>query len=165
MCGTGGRRGGTLRHLCEVIRDHGWAVMSFEGNRSRPPWAYTVGLSGRGRPELVVTAMPPRRACRVLNDIAGHLLRTGEPDLAAGERLPGPENLLLEAVHVEVPSVHLTTAVELFGPDIRATQLVHADAHGRWPWRPGWQGPGGRQPVLGPRAGAALLRAADPPGI
>lgn len=163
MCGTCDRPGGHLRHLCEIITEHGWAVMSFEGNGSRPPWAYTVGLTARGRPELVVTAMEPRPARDLLNEVAAHLLHTGEPDLEPGERLPGPGNLLLEAVGVEVPSVHLSTAVDLFGPEIRATQLVHADAQGRWPWGPGWHGPGGRQPVLGPRAGAILSKAANPP--
>lgn len=157
------RRGGHLRHLCEIIGEHGWAVMSFEGAGNRPPWAYTVGLTVRGRPELVVTAMEPHPARDLLNDIAAHLVGTGEPDLTPGERLPGPGNRLLEAVSVEVPSVHLLTAVDLFGPEIRATQLVHADVQGRWPWRPGWQGPGGRQPVLGPRAGATLSRAGNPP--
>ncbi|MFD4198358.1 DUF4262 domain-containing protein [Amycolatopsis thermoflava] len=163
MCGKCDRPGGHLRHLCEIIAEHGWAVISFEGNGYRPPWAYTTGLTGRGRPELVVTAMEPHRARDVLNEVAAHLLRTGEPDLAPGERLPGPGNLLLEAVTVEVPSVHLRTAVDLYGPEVRATQLVHADAQGRWPWRAGWQGPGGRQPVLGPRAGALLMEAATPP--
>ncbi|MDQ0377024.1 DUF4262 domain-containing protein [Amycolatopsis thermophila] len=163
MCGKCGRPSGNLRHLREIIGEHGWAVISFEGNGSRPPWAYTAGLTGRGRPELVVTAMEPHRARGLLDDVAAHLLRTGEPDLEPGERLPGPGNLLLEAVAVEVPSVHLLTAVDLYGPGVHATQLVHADARGRWPWRPGWQGPGGRQPVLGPRAGATLAQAANPP--
>ncbi|NIH82130.1 DUF4262 domain-containing protein [Amycolatopsis viridis] len=163
MGGLCDRRGGHLRHVCEIIGVHGWAVMSFEGNGSRPPWAYTVGLTARGRPELVVTAMAPLPARDVLNDVAAHLLRTGEPDLSPGERLPGPGNLLLEAVAVAVPPVHLRTAADLFGLEIRATQLVHADARGRWPWCPGWHGPGGRQPVLGPRAGAVVAEAVVPP--
>jgi hypothetical protein len=48
--------------------------------------------------------------------------------------------------------VHLVTAVEFFGPRIRALQLVYADNRGHWPWDTGFRGGRGGQPVLGARA-------------
>jgi len=35
---------------------------------------------------------------------------------------------------VAKPSAHLNMAVVLYGNDIRALQLVHADGRGHWPW-------------------------------
>jgi hypothetical protein len=51
------------------------------------------------------------------------------------------------------PEAHLLTAVELYGHEVRALQLVRADDRGRWPWERGHRGGRGGQPVLGPRAG------------
>lgn len=38
----------------DTIRRHGWAVTAVLGDDHEPPFAYTVGLSGFGHPELVV---------------------------------------------------------------------------------------------------------------
>jgi len=46
----------------------------------------------------------------------------------------------------------IVTAVELFGPQITALQLVYADDRGHWPWDMGGRGGRGGQPVLGARA-------------
>ena len=42
-----------LEHLHELIACHGWAVQGVQRDRVHPPWAYTVGLTSNGRPELV----------------------------------------------------------------------------------------------------------------
>ena len=42
-------------HLREVIAAFGWAVQGVEREGRHPPWAYTVGLTGYRKPELVVT--------------------------------------------------------------------------------------------------------------
>jgi uncharacterized protein DUF4262 len=60
----------------------------------------------------------------------------------------GPE---IEIVEVTEPTVHLAIAVEIFGPEIRALQLVYADDRGHWPWDVGFRGGRGGQPVLGVR--------------
>src|SRR5690348_4883007 len=52
---------------------HGWAVQGVERDGRHPPWAYTVGLTPRRRPELVVTGMGLTRATQVLNGMAAHL--------------------------------------------------------------------------------------------
>ena len=73
-----------LEHLRDLIARFGWAVQGVERDRVHPPWAYTVGLTPNGRPELVVTGLPLGRATRLLNDVASHVLhatapRPGEP--------------------------------------------------------------------------------------
>ena len=47
-----------LEHISELIDCYGWAVQGVQRDRIHPPWAYTVGLTLNGRPELVVTGMP-----------------------------------------------------------------------------------------------------------
>ena len=58
-----------LDHIRELIACHGWAVQGVERERVRPPWAYTVGLTSHGKPELVVTGLPLSRATLLLNDV------------------------------------------------------------------------------------------------
>ncbi len=59
---------------------------------------------------------------------------------------------LIEIVRVAEPTAHLLTATELYGPQLRALQVVHADDAGQWPWDRAYRGVRGGQPVLGPRA-------------
>jgi len=58
----------------------------------------------------------------------------------------------LEVVRVDHPDAHLDIALALFGPEVRALQLVWADDRGHWPWHPGFRANKGGQPVLGRRA-------------
>lgn len=139
--------GNYLDHLLGLIRDHGWAVQGVEGDRIHAPWAYTVGLTAYDRPELVVTGLPLPAATQLLNDMAAHALHADAP--VAGEQIPLRGGPLVEVVGLTMPSAHLNMAVELYGPDIRALQLVHTDDRGRWPWQRGFRG---RQPVLGARS-------------
>jgi len=145
-----------LDHMQGLIDRFGWAVVGVEDDQVHPPWAYTLGLTLRGRPELAVTGLPLPRATWLLNTVASYMLDTAIPR-------PGDEVLvegcpLIEVVRVTEPTAHLVTAVELYGPEIRALQLVYADDPGHWPWDAGFRGHHGGQPVLG-------VRAAPPIGV
>ena len=139
-----------LENLRAVIRDRGWAVQGVERDRVHPPWAYTVGLTEHGRPELVVTGLALDRSQDLLNAVAAHLLHADVPP--AGEQVELVGGPLIEYVELAEPSAHLRMAVELYGAELRALQLVHADDRGHWPWDRGYRGGRGGQPVLGPRA-------------
>jgi hypothetical protein len=134
--------------LRDTIRDHGWAVQYVESDRR--PLAYTVGLHGRGLPELLITGLTPDVACRVLNSLA-HMIVDDGTTLAPAMHIDYQDRFLIEVIEVEHPDVHLRFAVELFGPRVRALQLVWADYKGRWPWESGWGHGRRRQPVLGVR--------------
>jgi Domain of unknown function (DUF4262) len=140
-----------LAHMREMIDGHCWAVQGVERDRIHPPWAYTVGLTEHGRPELVVTGLPLTRATLLLNNVASHVLHAEAP--RPGEVVPLIGGPTIEIVEVAVPDAHLFVAVEFYGSEIRALQLVHADSRGRWPWELGYRGVRGGQPVLGVRAG------------
>jgi hypothetical protein len=146
----GGTRLDYLEQLRDLIARYGWAVQGVERDRIHPPWAYTVGLTPNGRPELVVTGLPLGRATRLLNDVASHVLHATAP--RPGEQIPLRGGPVIEIVEVAEPAAHLVTATEFYGPGIRALQLVHADDRGRWPWEVQYRGVQGGQPVLGVRA-------------
>jgi hypothetical protein len=139
-----------LDHMRTLITRHGWAVQGVKRDRIHPPYAYTAGLTPRGRPELVVTGLPLGRATTLLNDVAAHVVHAAAPE--PGEQIALCDGPLIEIVEVAEPAAHLPTAVDLYGPLIHALQLVHADDRGHWPWDRGYRGVRGGQPVLGIRA-------------
>jgi hypothetical protein len=61
------------------------------------------------------------------------------------------EQALLEFVEVDQPDAHLGFAIGLFGPEVRALQIVWRDERGHTPWCPDFDGGRGSQPVLGVR--------------
>jgi hypothetical protein len=148
---------GYLEHIRDMIEQYGWAVQGVEPDRIHPPWAYTVGLTALGRPELAVTGMPITDAAELLNDVAAHCMHAAAPE--PGEQVPLVGGPIVEFVEINVPTAHLLLAVELYGPLIRALQVVHADDRGRWPWDRGYRGGHGGQPVLGRRSAAAMATA------
>jgi Domain of unknown function (DUF4262) len=140
-----------LAHLRRTIARYGWAVQGVERSGIHPPWAYTIGLTQAGCPELVVTGMPFAKAGMLLNGIADHVMHAEAPK--PGERVTLSSGLLIEIVEVAEPAAHLLNAAAVYGSRIRALQIVHADYHDYWPWEPGYRGNGrGGQPVLGVRA-------------
>ena len=152
MCDhPGATRQDYLDHLRSIIGRVGWVVQTVEGDRVRAPYAYTVGLTAHGKPELLVTGMAAYRAVKLLNEFAVHMVHGSVP--AHGEQVALIGGPLTEIVEVEQPSAHLGVAVEFYGSRIRALQIVHADDRGNWPWDLGYRGGRGGQPVLGNRAG------------
>lgn len=132
-----------------IIATHGWFVQGVEKDRHRPSFHYTVGLTEIGLPELLVTGMRHPAAAAFLNGVAHHQFHHGGAELLAGERNRWRDDpAMTETVDVAEPTVHLVTACELYGADVRAVQLVYVDDRGRWPWEVGFRG---KQSVLGPR--------------
>jgi hypothetical protein len=161
----GATRADYLDQVRRVIARYGWAVQEVERDRVHPPWAYTVWLTTFGQPELVATGLSRRRAADLLNGVAAHLLHAAAP--RPGEQVKLVDGPLIQIVEVGEPAAHLAVAVELFGPRIRALQVVHADDRGHWPWDLGYRGVQGGQPVLGKLMTASGVRpggsAAPPP--
>lgn len=134
-----------------AIDCHGWVVQAVEGGRRSAPFAYTVGLTEAGLPELLVTGLAAYRAVAVLDAAAFHWLHA-EPTPGHGEHLD-LRDICVELVDLPHPDAHLVVAVRLYGRQaVTAQQLVRADDRGRWPWERGHRAGRGGQPVLGPRA-------------
>jgi hypothetical protein len=137
-----------LDELRALIRRYGWAIQYVESDRR--PYAYTVGRTFVGLPELLVTGVPPERAAELLHDFGDALV--GALPLTPGERVALSGRDLVELVRVANPDAHMHAAVALYGDEVRAMQLVWSDERGRWPWAPDFNDGRGIQPVLGVRA-------------
>lgn len=134
--------------LRDCVREHGWVIKYVEDDRR--PYAYTVGLHQFGLPELLVTGVTTERALALLDYFLQEAMTEGVPK--PGDRIVLFDPAQVEAVHVDHPDAHLDLAVRLFGPKLRAVQLVWTDMCGRWPWDKEFDFDGLRQPVLGVRA-------------
>jgi hypothetical protein len=104
-------------------------------------------LTGAGAPVMAPSPEVPVAVHRADGQVVLHATAP-----RPGEQIPLRGGPLVEIVTVSEPTAHLVTAVELYGPRIRALQVVHADDRGRWPWEVGYRGVRGGQPVLGKRA-------------
>lgn len=100
-----------LDEVYGIMLMHGWAVQHVECERR--PFAYTVGLTRRGLPELVVTGLSPRRGQRLLN-IAARRALVGDL-LTPGMQTTLPAGPLVETVQVTHPDAHLYCAIAIFG--------------------------------------------------
>ena len=130
-----------------TIDENGWAVQYVEDDRR--PFAYTIGLHARGLDELLVTGVGPQRALLLLNTVASFCVNTAQP--SAGETMSLPD-CIIEFVDVARPDVHLSHAVNIYGPKVRALQLAWVDDGGHSPWCRDFDNGRGSQPVLGNRA-------------
>ncbi len=74
-----------------------------------------------------------------------------EPVPVHGERVCLVEGPCTEVVDVSHPDAYLLVAVNVYGEQVRAQQLVRADERGHWPWERGHRALRGGQPVLGAR--------------
>jgi Domain of unknown function (DUF4262) len=152
MCWKCDNPGGTteeyLAELRQTMLESGWAVQYVESDRM--PFAYTIGLTRYGLPELLVAGVAPRRAARTLNTLGRRAVGGERP--SPGMRIALPAGPLVEMVEVEHPDVYLMFAGAMFGDEVTALQVVWADSRGRWPWAASFDDGRGSQAVLGVRA-------------
>ncbi|MGW0162715.1 DUF4262 domain-containing protein [Mycobacterium sp. NPDC003323] len=132
-----------LRHIAVK---NGWAVQYVE---DQPPFAYTIGLSDAGLPELLVTGLPPERSMLLLNAAAHYMTHKVEP--LPGDTITFPDDSLAEFVEMTAPDVHMGWAVAYHGGPVRGLQIAWRDDRGHSPWCPDFNRGGPRQPVLGIR--------------
>ena len=129
---------------------HGWTVIAVFPTRADPGplFAYTVGLSGKGLPELVIYGLPGPVARRLLNEVARRMVAAKEP-FRGGDEILGvlADELPLVAVGIE-DGGDLNLVRELYGAP-EAVQLVWPDGDGVFPWEAGAQVVSAEQPVRG----------------
>src|SRR5690349_8979695 len=67
----------------EIIGTRGWCIQVVEKERWRPGFAYTVGLTRLGQPELVTTGLPHAAAAQLLNSLAHQAVCHSAPAFVA----------------------------------------------------------------------------------
>ena len=138
-----------LSDLRALIAEHGWAirqVMASPEADGDVQFAYTVGLTAFGHPEVVVMGMPPEHSATFLNLIGDEVRQGG---------VFGHGTVTTEFTSDDAPVVFLTaedtdrlTAVEQVSGTVDALQMVWPDSTGRLPWDPGYRNGPDVQPIL-----------------
>lgn len=136
--------------IMSIIEDVGWAVQGVL-NDDGSGFAYTVGLSPAGFPEIITFGIPMGIAQPILNELAQRMLNGVM--LTAGDVL---DNVIRDHpvtfIEVTDSTTHLTMANRLFGwvdGPVWALQLVWPDLDSRFPWDTGYAIDPHVQPLLG----------------
>lgn len=123
---------GASDELRAAVADCGWVLVSSPPQEDLPASTSTVGLTGRGLPELLVVGLERDVAGALLHELATRLLDgeqvfDGEPvpDLVDGSPDPTLDGTV-------IPDVALP-AVALYGDSVRVRQLLWPDAAGLLP--------------------------------
>lgn len=129
---------GYREELWRLLKRYGWVVQHVSPDGpGEYDYAYTVGLSSRGIPEMVIFGLPTRVAQTILNAAARRALGGDVP--APGTVIRGlVQGYGLAVLEVrDVRGLALVHDVVEAGGLPRACQLVFPDREGRWPWSAG----------------------------
>ncbi|WIM97239.1 DUF4262 domain-containing protein [Actinoplanes oblitus] len=138
----------------EIIQQFGWAVVhvlpSDEDPPGAVPFAYTVGLTAGGHPELIIAGLPPDLGHQLLNEVAGRVHEEGAR-FRHGRRVA---DLIVDQEVVVLagsPTAELWPGAALarYGSGrVRLQQLVWPDPEDRFPWQPAYPAEEYRQPLI-----------------
>ncbi|MEV0896201.1 DUF4262 domain-containing protein [Actinoplanes sp. NPDC049802] len=155
----------------EIIERFGWAVVHVLPGDDDPaetvPFAYTVGLTGYGYPELAIAGVSPEVGHQLLNEVAGRVRDEGL-QLRHGHRIRG----LITGQEVRIVAGDIRAelfpgaALMRYGDDrVRLLQIAWPDPGDRFPWQSGYDAERFPQPTLGVPVTRAGLRCATFRGI
>lgn len=132
-----------LRRQEQILDTVGWAVMHVlpaADTDTTTPFAYTVGLTAHGYPELLIVGLPPEIAHDLLNDLAARVYDKAE-QFSHGQRISdliaGHDAVLVEGEPTDdlLPGV----AIARYGREqVRLLQVIWPDPQGRFPWHAGY---------------------------
>lgn len=142
-----------MRRQQELIDRHGWAVTGVFPAEDDPGvlFAYTIGLTAHGFPELIIAGLDLTTSQLLLNDLARRVFDRAQR-FTAGQRI---SDLLAgyDAVIVEGPATEALypgVAFANYGKDrVTLQQVVWPDQHGHFPWEPEYAIDPQVQPLLG----------------
>src|SRR5689334_16622824 len=131
MTATPDRVDAYLAECRRVIAEHGWMVQGVFPTEDAPgaPFAYTIGMTVAGLPEMVISGLAANTAGAILNTAALlHLDR----ELRAGQTVDGAASVTFRVV--AAPTAEVNTARNLYGAAaVSALQLVWPDKDGAYP--------------------------------
>lgn len=123
------------QRLQDTIGEHGWAIVGVfpAAEAEGAPFCYTVGLTGKGLPELAIYGLDLNTGGGILNGLAQRMVDRGE--LRGGERLEGELEGGLPLAVIDMGDTSELAAVRRFyGAVLAARQIVWPDPQGRMPW-------------------------------
>jgi hypothetical protein len=142
-----------IRRMEQRIDQQGWAVLTHfpADDHAHASFAYTIGLTAQGGPEVIIAGLDPTLSEHLLNDLARRVVERAQR-FTAGQRI---SDVLdgYDAVLVEGPAAGVlrpAAAYVRYGENVvRLLQVVWPDARGRFPWEPGCTLSLHAQPLIG----------------
>lgn len=133
-----GRTDAYLVQVMGIIEAHGWAVQGVFPTAEDPgaTFTYTVGLTAKGLPELLVYGLNPQVATNLLN-MAAQWMIDNERAFATGEPYTGFLAGDYVVRFIDATTGDLAVARRLY-PEVRCLQMVWPDRDGRFPWDDGY---------------------------
>lgn len=132
-------RAAVLAETRAKIAERGWTVIAVfpTAQDQGPSFAYTVGLSGKGLPELAIYGLHGQVAHSLLNEVARRMVESGVP-LQTGDQIEGVlvDDVALVAMEM-TDARDLNLVRECYGAVAAAVQVVWPDADGVLPWEEG----------------------------
>lgn len=134
-----------------LIDKHGWAIQrvvpTVDQDRAMVPFAYTIGLTLTGHPELAMSGnMHAEQLHHILNICARQAMTR--------PYLPGTqvdvEGLLIPMRVIDAPFAETGIGRRYLSKQPRVLQIVWSDAEGAWPATQAWSGVKARQNLFGP---------------
>jgi hypothetical protein len=123
------------REWREGIAQHGWLVIGVFGDDEHLDFQFTVGLTERDLPELIVYGLDSEVGTHALNDVAQRLVdgaRYADGEVVADVLDGNYRTQLWDVTWLQDP---LGAAFALYGQDsVRVRQLVVPDLDDRLPW-------------------------------
>ncbi|WP_067688625.1 DUF4262 domain-containing protein [Actinoplanes awajinensis] len=151
-----------FREQTEIIQQYGWAVVhvlpSDEDPEGTVPFAYTVGLTADGRPELLIAGLPPDLGHQLLNELAGRV-HEEHARFRHGRRV---SDLIVEqdvTILTGTPTEELWPGAALarYGRSTSLLQqIVWPDPGNRFPWQEGYDTADYPQPLIDAPSTAAV---------
>ena len=135
------------RQIESIINEVGWAVQGVFSTPDHPgpSFAYTIGLTAKGHPELIMSGLPLKYLQGWLNIFAEKALNSPF-GFAPGQRIDLSDKKSF--IVIEAPAAEVGIAELVYARPIRVLQLVWHDKKGRWPTDPDYDDP--PQNLFGP---------------
>jgi len=130
------------RHVASVA-EVGWSVQAVFGDpeSGTPALAYTIGLSGKGLPDVLVLGLPVQHASEILDGVARQLVADASK-ASHGTLIHEVANLPLKVVAADqLHAQHFAKISQDFaeaqGGDATLVQILIPDINGIFPGEPG----------------------------
>ncbi|MFI7208458.1 DUF4262 domain-containing protein [Micromonospora aurantiaca (nom. illeg.)] len=142
-----------MRRQGEMIDRVGWSVTLVHpsgDDDTGSPYAYTVGLTAHGYPELLIAGLDPAISQQLLNDLAARVYDRAERfshGQRIGDLIAGYDAAIIDGEPTE--QMCPGAAIARYGQEqVRVQQIVWPDPDGRFPWDDGYAYPSEVQPVI-----------------
>lgn len=142
-----------LASCVRSIAEHGWMVQGVfptEQSVDKKSWCYTIGLTLRGLPEILVVNLPVMIGTAICNDTARKMIADGEPELRTSVSGYSSVDMTFLEVAMVSNGEWFNVAHALYGDwNFRVLQAIFPDKEGHFPWHDKYSLDPDLQPLLG----------------